>query len=110
MSAHREHPFISEIEAQERGPRLRIHPSVLLVMGTFAVSVAVTLPFTLGIPVAKSTAIEQPPITAMRLPPASGTQDRTLQLRLEDWRSGYEAAVENGCQLRPLLNRPVGRP
>jgi hypothetical protein len=33
---------------------------------------------------------------------------RENHARLRDWRAGYEAAVDNGCQLRPTLSSPIG--
>jgi hypothetical protein len=55
-----------------------------------------------------ATPIVAAAIATAPLPPVSAAA-RTLQARLEDWRAGYETAVENGCKLQPLMTAPVSR-
>jgi hypothetical protein len=45
--------------------------------------------------------IETTPLPAVDL-----LRDTPARLRL--WRAGYEAAVDNGCKVQPLLSSPLG--
>jgi hypothetical protein len=105
VSAHREHPFVAQAAAQEDRPRLSLRAGALVV-GAIVIGFAALAPLTFGVRTTKATPIERAPIVDTPLPAVSAPA-RNLQARLEDWRAGYEAAVENGCQIKPLFNAPV---
>jgi hypothetical protein len=106
MSAHRRHTF-------DIAPRaLLAHERREAVV---AVAVALAAAFVFALLYGErsgtvATPVPQPQITTRSLPPAADTRRDELLARLSVWRAGYEAAVENGCKLQPLLNSPVARP
>jgi hypothetical protein len=53
--------------------------------------------------------VKQPQASTTPLPSAEALHAQRLTIeRLRDWRAGYEAAVQNGCKVQPLLSAPVG--
>jgi hypothetical protein len=53
--------------------------------------------------------VKQPQASTTPLPSAEALHaQRLTSERLRDWRAGYEAAVQNGCKVQPLLSAPVG--
>jgi hypothetical protein len=105
VSAHRVHPFVGELAADNTRPPRK----GLLVLGLVATVVAISfaIAFVLTVPLAptKTTPIVRAAGVDAPLPPASA--NTALHARLDEWRAGYEAAVENGCQIKPLLSAPV---
>jgi hypothetical protein len=56
---------------------------------------------------APGTPVPLPRAEITPLPPLDAVR-RETHARLRDWRAGYEAAVDNGCQVRPTLSSPIG--
>jgi hypothetical protein len=113
MSAHRMHTLDIPIEptlipqAEVRVPDQRLAFAAYFVAAATVVGAAVAISIN-GMPPA-ATPIKPAHVSTVPLPSADEIHVQRFTIdRLRDWRAGYEAAVENGCQLRPLLNPPVG--
>jgi hypothetical protein len=114
MSAHRQHTFdvppaptpIPQIVV--RMPDERLAFAAYFVMAACVVGAAIAL--TIGGRPPTATAVPTPRTVTTQLPPAADAAHQRLTIeRLRDWRAGYEAAVENGCKVQPVLSSPVGR-
>lgn len=106
MSTHRRHTF--DIDARRRAARdLWTQRKAPIVAIATAVIAIVGLTFALERPQPVATPIPMPAVTTYALLPASSTLTRTLHDRLGDWRAGYEAAVQNGCELKPMFTIPI---
>lgn len=117
MSTHRQHyldipPAAPAVRPNldERTWRETAKFLALFVLGSallFALVFAASYWFSGGAPVV--TPIPPAQITSAPLPSVSEIHARVVQQRLEDFRAGYEAALENACKLQPLLGTPIAR-
>jgi hypothetical protein len=115
MSTHRQHaldipasPTPIPQAPREAAPRRTRFGWVAVIAVNAALLIAIPL-FLRG--PANGTPIPPAQIVTTALPPAADAKARLVVDRLRDWRSGYEAALDNGCALRPLLTAPIaGRP
>jgi hypothetical protein len=55
----------------------------------------------------EATPIALAHIVTSDLPPLDQVRAGRLFERLRDWRAGYEAAVQNGCRIQPMLETPL---
>lgn len=116
MSAHRQHAFdippqpIEQFAHDEPASR-RQHLIVTMAVIAVLLIGCIVIVFARNPGVAVDvTPIPQPAIATTPLATLSDEHAQLVQLRLELFRAGYEAAVENGCRLQPLLHPPIGSP
>lgn len=112
MSAHRQHAFDIPADPQPvESVTTRMPNSRRCVVALFACLTTIAL---IALQLALDDEAEVP--RAMRVPPPQivsapipsfDDEQRVMLERLRLWRAGYEAAVQNGCQLKPLLASPI---
>jgi hypothetical protein len=57
----------------------------------------------------EATPVAHAQVVTDDLPPLDEVRAGRLAERLRDWRAGYEAAVQNGCRIQPMLDTPLAR-
>lgn len=106
MGVHRQHTFDLQPNQAAHEPGANRRGAVFAIGAASLAIVASAIAF--PDEQATVTPIAAPQISTTTLPTAAAMQQRELHERLSDWRAGYEAAVQNGCQVRPLLGSPIG--
>jgi hypothetical protein len=120
-TAHRQHTFdipahpapIAQVPVRsDDADGIRAaHPAliaVLLLVAAGAAAAVLTVMPRVGDSPTDAPAVATPrTIVTTPLPAASDTGPRFLHERLQIWRAGYEAAIQNGCQLTVPLTSPV---
>jgi hypothetical protein len=105
---HRRHSFDIREAATERSANLRLLACIAAsALALFAFVFGFFYLVNGGAPTAAKP-VQRAMVVELR--PESDTRaQRDVIARLEDWRAGYEAAVENGCKVQPMLSAPLGR-
>jgi hypothetical protein len=105
---HREHPFIASQRADSGARFQSLKLSSLIVIVIAAVFATVLG----GVYLLNGGNVTAAPMRSAEIVvhevPHTDPAARELQLQLRVWRAGYEAAVQNGCKVQPLLSAPVG--
>jgi hypothetical protein len=106
---HRDHPFIASQRADNgaRFQSLKLFGLIAIVIAAmFATVVGGVYSLNGGNVIAPPTRTSE---IVVREVPHTDPAARELLLQLQVWRAGYEAAVENGCKVQPILTSPIGR-